>query len=86
MKLTSLVFSVVSVLSVTACTSSQQVAVTSERLNESARRIVGTSLIGAAGATASDQDKIDDTVAGLCGAQTWTKAECLKHEQSIGKR
>lgn len=82
MKPIALVFFVASVLSAAGCTSSQQVAASSDRLNDGARRIVGTALIGARGATAEDQDKIDDTVAGLCGARTWTQGECLRHEQA----
>ncbi|WP_412549867.1 hypothetical protein [Sinorhizobium meliloti] len=38
------------------------------------------SLIGARGATAFDQDKIDETVAGLCGARAWTQSECARHD------
>jgi len=50
-------------------------------LIESTRGIVGTSLIGAVGKTDADQDKIDDTVAGLCGAGVYTKMECLAHRK-----
>lgn len=44
-----------------------------------ARAIAGTSLIGARGATPKDQERIDDTAAGLCGAGAWTKSECARH-------
>ena len=43
------------------------------------RRVVGTDLIGARGATASDQRKIDRTVVGLCAGGVWTSAECAMH-------
>jgi hypothetical protein len=42
---------------------------------------VGTSLIGARGETPDDQEAIDDTVAGVCGAGVWTQGECLAHDQ-----
>nr|WP_313196447.1 hypothetical protein [Shinella zoogloeoides] len=83
MKLTKLVLLVACVGSLAACTSTRQVAASKERLNSTARAIVGTSLIGAHGATASDQDKIDDTVAGLCGSATWTRQECARHDEAM---
>lgn len=43
------------------------------------RTVVGTSLVGARGATAPDQRKIDETAAGLCGAGIWTRSECARH-------
>ncbi|RVH03372.1 hypothetical protein [Sinorhizobium meliloti] len=43
------------------------------------RRVGGTDLIGARGATPEDQRKIDRTVVGICGAAVWTRAECAKH-------
>ncbi|QCL97507.1 hypothetical protein [Agrobacterium tumefaciens] len=43
------------------------------------RRIVGTDLIGAKGATAEDQRKIDRTVVGLCGGDVWNRDECARH-------
>ncbi|NOV17893.1 hypothetical protein E5S70_17730 [Ensifer adhaerens] len=67
-------------VSAAGCTSSARVSASKERLNQAARSIVGTSLIGVRGATAADQDKIDDTVAGLCGAKAWTQAECERHD------
>ncbi|USJ24739.1 hypothetical protein [Ensifer adhaerens] len=43
------------------------------------RRVVGTDLIGARGATAEDQRKIDRTVVGLCAGGVWTNVECKRH-------
>jgi len=43
------------------------------------RRVVGTDLIGARGATAVDQGKIDRTVVGLCAGGVWTRDECRRH-------
>ena len=43
------------------------------------RRIVGTDLLGARGATAEDQRKIDRTVVGICAGGIWTRAECARH-------
>lgn len=43
------------------------------------RPVVGTSLIGARGASRNDQAKIDETAAGLCGAAVWTPSECALH-------
>nr|WP_318913537.1 hypothetical protein [Shinella zoogloeoides] len=82
MKLTKLVLLVACAASVAACTSTQRVSASKERLNSAARAVVGTSLIGARGATAGDQDKIDDTVAGLCGSHTWTRDECARHDEA----
>lgn len=62
------------------CATSTGVSASKEQLNLTARSVVGTSLIGARGATPADQDKIDDTVAGLCGARVWTKEECSAHD------
>lgn len=46
------------------------------------RRVVGTDLIGARGATAADQRKIDRTVVGLCAGAVWTKPECAAHGEA----
>src|SRR5690606_23530976 len=46
------------------------------------RRVVGTDLVGARGATAADQRKIDRTVVGLCAGGVWTKEECRQHGDS----
>ncbi|GMB81512.1 hypothetical protein NN6n1_22950 [Shinella zoogloeoides] len=43
------------------------------------RRVVGTDLIGARGATAADQRKIDRTAVGLCAGGVWSKDECERH-------
>jgi len=40
---------------------------------------VGTVLIGARGATARDQNRIDETAARLCALGAWTKPECARH-------
>ncbi|WQP15377.1 hypothetical protein U8C43_23685 [Sinorhizobium meliloti] len=80
MKRTRLVLIAVCALSAAGCTSTQQVSASKDRLNQAARAVVGTSLIGAQGATAADQDKIDETVAGLCGARAWTQSECARHD------
>jgi len=45
------------------------------------RRVVGTDLIGARGATPADQRKIDRTVVGICAADVWTRDECSRHQQ-----
>lgn len=46
---------------------------------EGLRRVVGTDLVGARGATPEDQRKIDRTAVGICAAAIWTKAECERH-------
>lgn len=43
------------------------------------RRVVGTDLVGARGATLADQRKIDRTVVGLCAGGVWNKDECQRH-------
>ncbi|MFN7023704.1 MAG: hypothetical protein ACK4QP_04150 [Pseudorhizobium sp.] len=43
------------------------------------RRVVGTDLVGARGATPADQRKIDRTVVGICAASVWTQDECGRH-------
>jgi len=70
--------------SVAACTSTQRVSASKETLSSTARSIVGTSLIGARGKTPKDQDAIDDTVAGVCGAHVWTVKECRAHDEISG--
>lgn len=83
MKLTGLVLLVACALSAAGCTSTKQVAASKDRLNSTSRAIVGTSLIGARGATPADQDRIDDTVAGICGSKTWTRDECARHDEAV---
>ncbi|WLS01761.1 hypothetical protein Q9315_09900 [Shinella oryzae] len=82
MKLTGLVLLVACALSAAGCTSTKQVAASKEKLNSTARAVVGTSLIGTRGATPADQDRIDETVAGICGARTWTREECARHDEA----
>ncbi|MEQ1403818.1 hypothetical protein ABK249_02635 [Neorhizobium sp. Rsf11] len=82
MKLTRLAFVAASALSVASCTQTAQVSASKVQLQSTARSIVGTSLIGARGKTARDQEKIDDTVAGLCGARAWTVEECAAHDEA----
>jgi len=47
---------------------------------------VGTDLPGAKGETLADQDKIDSTVAGLCGAGIYAKELCDQHTQASRAR
>jgi Ni2+-binding GTPase involved in maturation of urease and hydrogenase len=49
------------------------------------RRVVGIDLIGARGATSTDQRKIDRTVVGICAAGVWTRDECARHNQAPGR-
>nr|WP_181257399.1 hypothetical protein [Mesorhizobium soli] len=65
----------VAAMMLVACSTSQPVPVTADGL----RKVVGTSLIGAKGATPADQLKIDETAAGLCGAGVWSASECARH-------
>ncbi|MCE7026439.1 hypothetical protein [Jiella avicenniae] len=44
------------------------------------RRALGTALPGTRGATAADQEAIDDTVAGGCGVGIYKPAECRRHD------
>ena len=76
-------FFVASALILAGCQSSQLASVSSDQQISTARSIVGTSLVGAQGATAADQDKIDDTAAGLCGAGVWTRSECIRHQTEV---
>ena len=45
------------------------------------RRVVGTDLIGARGATDVDQRKIDHTVVRLCAGGVWTPDTCRRHNE-----
>lgn len=47
------------------------------------RRVVGTDLIGARGATPADQRKINRTVVGICAASVWTPDECERHGEAV---
>lgn len=69
--------STVAVLMLAGCSTSKPAPVTTEGL----RAVIGTSLIGARGATPVDQGKINETVAGLCGGGVWTRSECARHGQ-----
>lgn len=61
------------------CMTTAPVVAGPSELRETVRRVVGTDLIGARGATGRDQGRIDATVAGLCAAEVWTRTECRKH-------
>ncbi|MAB00089.1 MAG: hypothetical protein CMN87_12025 [Stappia sp.] len=71
-------------LIVGACGTTQTTSAVHDDLRASARGIVGVSLVGARGLTDRDQDAIDDTVAGLCGARVWTRSECARHDAARG--
>ncbi|MBE0691525.1 MAG: hypothetical protein IH590_00305 [Aquamicrobium sp.] len=66
-------------------TASKPIAAGSDHMAAGARAIVGTSLLGARGATVKDQDSIDDAVAGLCGAGSYTRAECARHGREASR-
>ena len=55
------------------------------KLASSTRGIVGTSLIGAKGATRKDQTKIDTTAVRLCETSVWTPSECVRHGKNSKK-
>ncbi|MDX0759822.1 hypothetical protein GOD62_28230 [Sinorhizobium medicae] len=80
MKLIALALTAACALSAAGCTSTQQVSASKDRLNQAASAVVGTSLIGARGATPADQDKIDEPSRGLCGASAWSQSECARHD------
>ncbi|MBB99121.1 MAG: hypothetical protein CML67_06245 [Rhodobacteraceae bacterium] len=65
-------------LTMAGCMTTAPVGAKAE-IRETIRVVVGTDLIGARGATARDQRKIDVTAAGLCNAQVWTGPECRRH-------
>ena len=79
MRLSGLALNVGFALMLVACGTTPGLDASKKQLTGSARAVVGTSLIGAQGASDRDQDKIDDTVAGLCATRTWTKEECRRH-------
>lgn len=64
-----------------SCTTSKPGSAAKDDIARGARAIIGTSLIGARGATDRDQDKIDDTVAGACSVGTFNKTECRRHQE-----
>lgn len=80
-----LVLCVVTALIAGCSTTSQQGSAAKEDLVRATRSIVGTELVGAKGATARDQDKIDDTVSGLCATRVYTKDECQRHQEVAGQ-
>lgn len=82
MKLNVIVLCAASALIVASCTPSRQGNAGKTDFVKTARSIVGTELIGTKGATPEDQDGIDDTVAGICGAKVWTKEECELHQKN----
>jgi len=47
------------------------------------RRVVGTDLVGARGATLADQRKINRTVVGLCAGGVWRADECRQHGEGV---
>lgn len=79
MKLNALALCAATAVILSGCTTSQQGSAGKEDLSRATRGIIGTSLIGARGATPRDQDKIDDTVAGACAVKVFTQAECDRH-------
>ena len=50
------------------------------------RTVTGASLPGAMGKTVTDQDRIDDTVAGLCAADVFNADECAIHTVASDQR
>lgn len=80
-----LVLCAVIALAGASCTSSRPIAAGSDHIAAGARAIIGTSLIGVRGASAKDQDGIDDAVAGLCGAGSYTRAECARHDREAAR-
>lgn len=68
------------------CGHTQEVAASEDELIETARDIVGTSLVGTKGKTPEDQLNIELTVSGLCSTGVWQKSECLEHELSQAAR
>ena len=63
------------------CSTSQAVSASADKQVSTVRAVIGTSIVGAIGQTPRDQRKIDDTVAGACGAGALTKAECDRHSR-----
>ena len=70
---TRLVLIMTAALMAAGCSTSQPASVAG------LRRVVGTDLIAARGATPADQRKIDRTVAGICAGGVWTRDECAGH-------
>ena len=68
------------VLALAACGTSPTADVTG------LRPIVGGALPGSKGLTTDDQHQIDDTVARLCAAGIYTRAECAQHSTASAER
>ncbi|MDX3929266.1 MAG: hypothetical protein QHC90_26125 [Shinella sp.] len=47
------------------------------------RRVVGTDLIGARGATDADQRKIDRTIVRLCAGGVYGRDDCGRHGEAL---
>lgn len=77
---TVLIFFVLSALPLAGCGSTQAVSASKDKQTVTARAVIGNALVGTKGKTPRDQDNIDRTVARLCGAEVWTKAECARHD------
>lgn len=87
MLLPRLAFASACVLSLAGCTTSKPVTAGKDDLVRSVRRIADLGgLVGARGATGTDQAKIDGTVAGGCAVGALTPDECRLHgEKTKGK-
>ena len=69
-----------------ACTTSEPVSASKEKVTDAARSLTGIShLVGAKGATARDQREINVAVARSCGSGVLTPSECNKHGEESRK-
>ncbi len=66
------------------CTTSKKAAAPKVEVVQVVRDVVGTELIGVKGATQKDQDAVDSTIAGLCGATVYRPNECASHQILTG--
>ena len=66
-----------SVLLVAGCSTSPKAPATAN----AAREALTDDLPGTKGATRADQERIDNTVAGGCGAAIWPRAVCRRHNK-----
>ena len=72
-----------SIATVSGCnTTPPPASADSKALARAVRSVVGTSLIGTKGATPSDQNGIDDSVAGICSVGAYTASECERHDET----
>ena len=79
-----IVFALLCAAALAGCASTPPlVSASAEKQRATARAIIGTSLIGAKGATQADKEAIEDTVAGVCGARVWNPSECAEHDRQI---